>query len=141
MEGNGKIENYFGACNVTLRHDVGERAFLYGGVGAGIARSRCSYDLNTRVTVTIPPAAAVTVDVPSGGLSSAVFTRKFSLGRKRRCGCIGSRLVGEAGYCSRRRDWVGVSVLETTGIREFQRRLRNKLASLRCPLLFFRIVF
>ena len=66
-KGNGRIENYFGACNVTLRHDVGERAFLYGGVGAGIARSRCSYDLNTRVTVTIPPAAAVTVDVPSGG--------------------------------------------------------------------------
>ena len=31
--------NTFGACNVTLRRDVGERAFLYGGVGAGIARS------------------------------------------------------------------------------------------------------
>ena len=35
----GKIENYFCACNVMLRRDVGERAFLYGGVGAGIARS------------------------------------------------------------------------------------------------------
>ncbi len=66
-KGNGKIENYFGACNVTLRHDVGERAFLYGGVGAGIARSRCSYDLNVRVTVTIPPAPAVTADEPEGG--------------------------------------------------------------------------
>ena len=30
--------NTFGACNVTLRHYFGERGFLYGGVGAGIAR-------------------------------------------------------------------------------------------------------
>ena len=36
---NGQIKNLFGACNVTLKKDVGERAFLYGGVGAGVCRS------------------------------------------------------------------------------------------------------
>ena len=40
----GKMKNFFGACNVTMRHDIGERAFLYGGIGAGVARSRCSGD-------------------------------------------------------------------------------------------------
>ena len=35
----GKSENYFCACNVTFRRDAGERAFLYGGIGAGVARS------------------------------------------------------------------------------------------------------
>ena len=63
-EGNGKMENYFGACNVTLRHNLNDRAFLYGGVGAGIARSKCSYDMNFEATVTIPPAAAVAGNMP-----------------------------------------------------------------------------
>ena len=35
----GKSENYFCACNVTFRCDAGERAFLYGGIGAVVARS------------------------------------------------------------------------------------------------------
>ena len=30
--------NFFGACNGTLRYHLGERCFLYGGVGAGMAR-------------------------------------------------------------------------------------------------------
>ena len=64
---NGKIENYFGACNVTLRHDLNARAFLYGGVGAGVARSRCSYDVNGTMTVTIPPNPAVTENLPEKG--------------------------------------------------------------------------
>ena len=33
-----EFENCFGACNVTLRCYSGERFFLYGGVGAGMAR-------------------------------------------------------------------------------------------------------
>ena len=42
---NYKLEtdNIFGACNVTLRHDLNDRVFLYGGVGAGITRSRCRF--------------------------------------------------------------------------------------------------
>jgi opacity protein-like surface antigen len=36
---DGKYKNLFAAVNVTLKRDVGERAFLYGGVGAGMARS------------------------------------------------------------------------------------------------------
>lgn len=36
---DGRCKNFFGACNVTLKKDVGERAFLFGGVGAGIART------------------------------------------------------------------------------------------------------
>jgi opacity protein-like surface antigen len=36
---DGRCKNFFGACNVTLKKDVGERAFLYGGVGAGLART------------------------------------------------------------------------------------------------------
>ena len=35
----GKYKNLFAAVNVTLKKDVAERAFLYGGVGAGMARS------------------------------------------------------------------------------------------------------
>ena len=61
---NGKIGNYFGACNITLRQDVGARGFLYGGIGAGIARSKLSVDVDETVTVTIPPAPAVVVNVP-----------------------------------------------------------------------------
>ena len=37
--GNGKFENFFGACNVTLRRDCTERLFLYGGIGAGLVRT------------------------------------------------------------------------------------------------------
>ncbi len=37
--GDGKFENFFGACNVTLRRDCTERLFLYGGVGAGLVRT------------------------------------------------------------------------------------------------------
>ena len=36
---DGKYRNLFAAVNVTLKKDVGERAFFYGGVGAGMARS------------------------------------------------------------------------------------------------------
>ena len=36
---DGKCKNLFAAVNVTLKKDVAERAFLYGGVGAGMARS------------------------------------------------------------------------------------------------------
>jgi opacity protein-like surface antigen len=36
---DGKHKNLFAAVNVTLRRNVGERSFLYGGVGAGMARS------------------------------------------------------------------------------------------------------
>ena len=35
----GKYKNLFAAVNVTLKKDVNERAFLYGGVGAGMVRS------------------------------------------------------------------------------------------------------
>ena len=33
---DGKYKNLFAAVNVTLRRNVGERSFLYGGVGAGM---------------------------------------------------------------------------------------------------------
>lgn len=36
---DGKYKNLFAAINVTLKRDVGERSFLYGGVGVGMARS------------------------------------------------------------------------------------------------------
>ena len=36
---DGKYKNLFAAVNVTLKRDVGERSFLYGGIGAGMARS------------------------------------------------------------------------------------------------------
>ncbi len=36
---DGKYRNLFAAVNVTLKKDVNERTFLYGGVGAGMARS------------------------------------------------------------------------------------------------------
>ena len=36
---DGKYKNLFAAVNVTLKKDVNERTFLYGGVGAGMARS------------------------------------------------------------------------------------------------------
>ena len=67
---NGKIGNYFGACNITLRQDVGARGFLYGGIGAGIARSRLSADGDATVTVSVPPAPAVVVNVPLKGSES-----------------------------------------------------------------------
>ena len=34
-----EVENFFGACNATLKKDLGDRTFLYGGVGVGGARS------------------------------------------------------------------------------------------------------
>lgn len=46
-KGCGKIENFFEALNVSFRHDWGERAFLYGGIGAGIVRSRWFCDMTT----------------------------------------------------------------------------------------------
>ena len=33
-----ELGNLFGACNGTLRYHLGERCFLYGGAGAGMAR-------------------------------------------------------------------------------------------------------
>lgn len=36
---DGKYRNLFATANVTLKKDVGERTFLYCGVGAGVARS------------------------------------------------------------------------------------------------------
>ena len=36
---DGKYKNLFAAVNVTLKKDVSECTFLYGGVGAGMARS------------------------------------------------------------------------------------------------------
>jgi len=36
---DGKIKNCFGACNLTLKQDIGERTFLYGGIGAGVVRA------------------------------------------------------------------------------------------------------
>ena len=36
---DGRCKNFFGACNVTLKKDVGDRTFLFGGIGAGIART------------------------------------------------------------------------------------------------------
>ena len=33
-----ELGNFFGACNGTLRYHLGERCFLYGGAGAGMAR-------------------------------------------------------------------------------------------------------
>ena len=35
---DGKYKNLFAAVNVTLKKDVNERTFLYGGVGAGASR-------------------------------------------------------------------------------------------------------
>lgn len=39
ISADGKIKHSFGACNFTLKQDIGKRAFLYGGVGAGMARA------------------------------------------------------------------------------------------------------
>ena len=36
---DGKYKNLFAAVNVTLKKEVGERTFLYGGVGVGTTRS------------------------------------------------------------------------------------------------------
>ena len=36
---DGKYKNLFAAVNVTLKRDIGERSFVYGGVGVGIART------------------------------------------------------------------------------------------------------
>lgn len=66
-KGDGEVGNFFGACNVTLRYDLNERAFLYGGVGAGIARSRCSYDINGTVAVNIPPNPVVAANLRVDG--------------------------------------------------------------------------
>ena len=64
-KGNGGIENYFGACNVTLRHDLNDRAFLYGGVGAGIARSRIHG--NFKVSLLFTPVGGVAFTRQEGG--------------------------------------------------------------------------
>ena len=55
---------------VGVYADVGARGFLYGGIGAGIARSRLSADGDATVTVSIPPAPAVVVNVPLKGSES-----------------------------------------------------------------------
>ena len=39
--------NTFGACNATLRHYFGERAFWYGGVGVGVVRVFVTADMLT----------------------------------------------------------------------------------------------
>ena len=36
---DGRYKNLFAAVNVTLKKDVNERAFVYGGIGAGMVRS------------------------------------------------------------------------------------------------------
>ena len=55
---DGKYRNLFAAVNVTLKKDVGERAFFYGGVGAGMARSDFG-ELNWRYHENnIPPGLA-----------------------------------------------------------------------------------
>ena len=59
-EGCGEIENFFEALNVGLRHDWGERAFLYGGIGAGVVRSRWFCNMTTT-------AAGVTIRGPLNG--------------------------------------------------------------------------
>ena len=52
---DGKYKNLFAAVNVALKKDVGERVFLYGGVGAGVARSDFG-ELNWRYhEYNIPP--------------------------------------------------------------------------------------
>ena len=40
-----RIRNFFGACNVTLRSDLNERIFLYGGIGAGIVRISANFKI------------------------------------------------------------------------------------------------
>lgn len=52
---DAKIGSFLGACNVTLRHDLHERAFVYGGFGAGIARSRLVFYGDIAIRVTRPP--------------------------------------------------------------------------------------
>ncbi len=59
-KGCGKIENFFEALNAGLRHDWGERAFLYGGIGAGIVRSKWFCDMTTT-------AGGVTIHGPLNG--------------------------------------------------------------------------
>jgi len=44
-----RIENFFGACNVTLKHDLNERTFLYGGIGAGIVRRSANFKASVKV--------------------------------------------------------------------------------------------
>ena len=39
MQNGRKYKNLFAAVNVTLKKDVNERTFLYGGVGAGAVRT------------------------------------------------------------------------------------------------------
>ncbi len=63
--GDGKISNFFGACNVTLRHDLNDRAFLYGGAGAGIARSRIHG--NVKMSMLFTPAGGVAFTRQEGG--------------------------------------------------------------------------
>ena len=53
----GDIEHFFGTCNVTLRHDLGEQTFLYGGIGAGAVRRVASFELRTKGTVVATGAA------------------------------------------------------------------------------------
>ena len=62
-KGSAKIGNFFTACNVTLRQDLNERIFTYGGVGVGMVRSRCSGSVEEEITVSIPPAVPLVRDV------------------------------------------------------------------------------
>ena len=39
ISADGKIKHSFSACNFTFKQDIGERAFLYSGVGVGIVRA------------------------------------------------------------------------------------------------------
>ena len=44
-----RIRNFFGACNVTLRSDLNERIFLYGGIGAGIVRRSANFKVAAKL--------------------------------------------------------------------------------------------
>ena len=46
-KGCWEMENFFEALNVGLHHDWSERAFLYGGIGAGVVRSKWFCDMTT----------------------------------------------------------------------------------------------
>ena len=61
----GDMEHFFGTCNVTLRHDLGEQTFLYGGIGAGAVRRVASFKLRGKGTVVATGAA---FDSDTGGV-------------------------------------------------------------------------
>jgi opacity protein-like surface antigen len=47
------MKNFFGVCNATFRNDLNDRAFLYGGVGAGIVRRTAECEVCARGTVVV----------------------------------------------------------------------------------------